>query len=212
VLSCVEDLVSYARFHLGDGSPLVSAETLRESHRSQAPAGSLCDEIALPWFVDTWAGHRVVHHGGTTNGYQADLRLVPDLDLAWVMLTSSHHEHQLDRRIREHLLGPDDPLPAFTPADGLVAFAGTYEAVLAHIDVEVDADGEGLVAFVRDTARWSGDEAEAPRVPTRLAFRDADRVQALDPPFEGHRGEFVRDAASGAIEWFRWDGRIARRR
>jgi hypothetical protein len=128
------------------------------------------------------------------------------------MLTSSHHEHQLDRRIREHLLGPDDPLPAFTPADGLVAFAGTYEAVLAHIDVEVDADGEGLVAFVRDTARWSGDEAEAPRVPTRLAFRDADRVQALDPPFEGHRGEFVRDAASGAIEWFRWDGRIARRR
>ncbi|HUP84639.1 MAG TPA: serine hydrolase domain-containing protein [Acidimicrobiales bacterium] len=210
VLSCVADLVAYARHHLGDGSPLMRPETLAESHRTQARAGSLCDEIALPWFVDTWAGHRVVHHGGTTNGYQADLRLVPDLGLAWVMLTNSHHEHQLDRRIREHLLGPDDELAAIDPPNDLDECVGTYEAVLAHIEIEVQ-DG-GLVAFVRDTARWSRDEPEAPQVPTRLAFRDADRVEALDAPFAGHRGEFVRNPDSGAVEWFRWDGRIARRR
>jgi CubicO group peptidase (beta-lactamase class C family) len=212
VLSCVEDLATYARFHLGDGHPLFERrpQTIDEAHRTQHAAGSLCDEIALPWFVDHWAGHRVVHHGGTTNGYQADLRLVPGLDLAWVMLTNSHHEHQLDRRIREHLLGPDDELVPLDPAPPLDEYAGTYEAVLHRLHVRVD--GDHLVVDVQDTARWSPDEPEAPLVPTRLAFRDADRVQALDPPFTGHRGEFVRDAGSGQIAWFRWDGRIAARR
>jgi CubicO group peptidase (beta-lactamase class C family) len=221
VLSCVEDLAAYARFHLGDGAPLFERRphTIDEAHRTQHAAGSLCDEIALPWFVDHWAAQarrpsgsvRIVHHGGTTNGYQADLRLVPDLDLAWVMLTNSHHEHQLDRRIREHLLGPDDELVPFVPSAPIDELAGTYEAVLHRIEIEVAGDG-GLVAHVQDTARWSPDEPEATPVPTRLAFRDADRVQALDPPFTGQRGEFVRDPETGAVAWFRWDGRIAARR
>lgn len=201
VLSCVADLVRYARFHL-QPSPM---------HETQRPAGSLCDETAIVWYVDDHNGRRVVHHGGTTNGYQADLRLVQDEHLAWVMLTNSDHHHQLDRMIREHLLGPPTPV-ADVAVDDLEQYAGVYEAVLAEVEVVVR--DTRLVALVGtpERAKWDAADPSEPPVPTRLAFRDREgRVEALDMPWQGHRGEFLR-APDGSVEWFRWDGRIARRK
>jgi hypothetical protein len=46
--------------------------------------------------------------------------------------------------------------------------------------------------------------------PTRLALCGEDTIVALDPPFKGTRGEFLRDA-NGEIAWLRMGGRIARR-
>ncbi len=210
VLSCVRDLLAYARFHLG----------FREMHDVQSVAGSLCDWVGLVWMLDDYAGVRVVHHGGTTNGYMADLRLVPSRDLAWVMLTNSaDHEHQLDRVIQAALLGPDDRVSSalsapYRPAS-IGEFAGRYEAVLADLAVREGADGDGLACLVLEVATparamWNPAEQPAPPRSTRIAFRDADRFVSLDDPYTGHRGEFVR-GADGTIAWLRWDGRIARR-
>jgi CubicO group peptidase (beta-lactamase class C family) len=199
VLSCVEDMLRYARFHLGDD----------RMHADPIPAGSLCDEVGIVWMIDRYAGHKVVHHGGTTNGYQADLRLVPDLGLAWVMLTNSDHHHQLDRRIMAALLGDDEPVQPFTPAD-LHEYGGRYEAVLADLEVVVDGDQLRVDVSTPEGAKWNRDDDTEPAVPTRLAFRDPDRVVALDMPWAGHRGEFLR-GDDGEVAWFRWDGRIARR-
>lgn len=207
VLSCVDDLVRYARFHL-----TAADDHIRAMQVAQRPAGSLCDEVGLSWMLDRHAGVALVHHGGTTNGYQADLRLAPEQGLAWVMLTNAEHHHQLDRVIREHLLGTEPvPEPSSAPT-ALDEYLGHYESQLADLDVVADADTGGLRLEVATPRRalWNPDDEVAPPTPTRLVFRDADRVQALDPPYTGHRGEFVRDAA-GAIAWLRWDGRLARR-
>jgi CubicO group peptidase (beta-lactamase class C family) len=210
VLSCVADLLKYAAFHLGDGSPLMSSQTLDEMHRASRPAGSLCDEVGLVWMIDTYAGHTIVHHGGTTNGYQADLRLVPELGLAWALLTNSDHHHQLDRLLKTRLLGPDDPATAAFVPDDLFAYVGSYEAVLAALRVTI-VDGALCVDVATPaSAVWNAGEAPPEPEPTRLAFRDEDRVEALDMPFTGHRGEFIR-SGTGEVVWFRWDGRIARR-
>jgi len=206
VLSSVDDLVRYARFHLGAATPELAA-----MQQVQRPAGSLCDEVGLAWMIDRHAGVTLVHHGGTTNGYQADLRLVPDRDQGWVMLTNAEHHHQLDRLIRECLLGPDTPLAPFVPPVGtLHGYAGHYESALADLDVVVDGDGLRLDVSTPRRALWNPEDEVAPPQPTRLVFRDADRVQAVDRPFTGHRGEFV-CGDDGDIAWFRWDGRIARR-
>jgi CubicO group peptidase (beta-lactamase class C family) len=209
VLSCVTDLLRYASFHLGDGHPLMSRQTMEEMQRTQRPAGSLCDEVGLAWMIDEIAGHRVLHHGGTTNGYMADLRIVGDIDLAWVLLTNSHHEHQLDRVVIASLLGPPEFASDYRPPD-LTEFEGTYAAVLAEL--EVRSEGEGLVASVSTPQRalWNQQEEPPPPKQTRLAFRDHDRVVALDMPYTGHRAEFVRDS-DGRVAWFRWDGRLAAR-
>jgi CubicO group peptidase (beta-lactamase class C family) len=209
VLSCVADMLVYAAFHLGDGAPVMSRQSLDLMQRPSWPAGSLCDEVGLVWMIDRYAGHTVVHHGGTTNGYQADLRIVPDLGLGWVLLTNSDHHHQLDRVIQSLLMGAEDRAAWFEPGD-LEAYAGRYEAVLADLEVSIDDHGLRVDVSTPQRAMWNRDEDPAPPIPTRLAFRDADRVEALDMPFIGHRGEFVRND-SGGVEWFRWDGRVARR-
>ena len=209
VLSCVDDLVRYARFHLA--APTDGPDHVAEMQRPQRAAGSLCDEVGLSWMIDRHNGVTLVHHGGTTNGYQADLRLAPERDLAWVMLTNADHHHQLDRAIREHLLGIEPIDEPFVPApDVLAGYAGHYESVLVDLDVVVEDGTLRLDVATPARARWNPSDEPAPPSPTRLVFRDADRVQALDLPLKGHRGEFVR-GADGSVEWLRWDGRIARR-
>jgi CubicO group peptidase (beta-lactamase class C family) len=205
VLSCVRDLLTYARFHLG--------EEMAAMHNPQCAAGSLCDWVGLVWMLDDYAGARVVHHGGTTNGYMADLKLVPSRGLAWTLLTNSgDHEHQLDRVIQSALLGPDYPSQvAYKPGD-LAEYAGRYEAVLAELTLSVDGDGLVLEVATPRRAMWNPEEEPDPPRSARLQFRGGDvhRVIAVDQPFAGHRGEFVRDA-EGQIAFFRWDGRLARR-
>jgi CubicO group peptidase (beta-lactamase class C family) len=209
VLSCVADLLVYAQFHLGDGSPLMRRSTLEQMHAPSRPAGSLCDWVGLVWMIDHYAGVEVVHHGGTTNGYMADLRLVPERDLAWVMLTNSDHDHQLDRVIMTELLGSDTDQSAYVP-DDLSPYAGRYEAVLADLEVTVAGDHLRLDVATPSRAMWNRGEDPGPPRSTRLAFRDPDRVICLDLPFSGHRGEFL-FGDDGKVEWLRWDGRIARR-
>ena len=209
VLSTVDDLLAYARFHLRGEPPILTDEDRLVMQRAQRPAGSLCDHVGLAWMIDEHRGHTMVHHGGTTNGYQTDLRLVPDLDLAWILLTNSDHHHQLDRIAVRTLLG-DAPLGSdYRPAD-LAPYAGHSEAVLAELYVVAGDDGLSLQISTPVRSMW--DPTEPPPAPewTKLRFRDEDRVVALDMPWTGHRAEFVRDDA-GEVAWLRWDGRIARR-
>ncbi|MEA3076764.1 MAG: hypothetical protein QOF60_1672 [Actinomycetota bacterium] len=207
VLSTASDMLRFAAHYLEHGAALFAP---------QREAGCFSDAIGLVWRVDVVGGDEVVHHGGTTNGYEADLRLVPARGLAWVMLTNAEHHHQLDHVLVRHFLGtgqPDSAGPAFVP-DSLSPYCGTYDAALYEATVDIDGAG-GLRATVSvpERAVWLRGEAPPPADVTRLAFRPgiADRVVALDPPFAGNRAEFVR-GPGGEVEWFRWDGRIAKRR
>lgn len=208
VLTTAADLLRYADFHLHD-------PTMAGLQDVQRPAGSHGDEVGLIWMIDHLGGEKIVHHGGTTNGYQADLRLVPGRDLAWVMLTNAEHHHQFDRVLLRHFLGVDECSlidPSATPADQS-GYCGLYRAVLAEINVEIGDDGQLRASVATPaTAVWSRGEAPPPPHVTRLGFRGdvADAVVALDRPYAGDRGEFLR-GDTGEIEWFRWDGRIARR-
>jgi len=208
VLSCVDDLLRYTEFHLGDGTPIMSTANLDLMHAPARPAGSLCDEVGLVWMIDHHGDDVVVHHGGTTNGYQADLRLVPGRDLGWVMLTNCDHYHQLDPILKAALLGPEPVTTPWVP-DDLGEYTGRYEAALADLALRVDGGVLVLDVGTPVRAMWNPSEPPAPPIPTRLSFRDADRVVATDMPWRGHRGEFVR-GSDGAIRWFRWDGRLAR--
>lgn len=97
IISTVNDMLTYAAFHLGDGTTaagerLVSAETLHEMH---SPAfafpgseGTVDDAYGFGLFVGEVNGHRIVSHGGDTLGYHADLVMLPDEGRAAVILTA----------------------------------------------------------------------------------------------------------------------------
>lgn len=220
LFSCVEDLFTWARFHLGDGTApdgrrLLRPETL---HYMQSPlvlAGSPVESVGITWQVGTTAGHRTVGHGGQWSCQLSNFRIVPESDFAVIVLTNAHNGAELHGRIVgtaiRAFLGGEDPKPSIRtlPIEQLQPYAGHYQAKLTELDLTVEDGGLILTQRRRENAINSTPAAPNP-APVRLAFIDADRVIALDPPFEGARGEFIRDPRE-QIAWLRWSRRIHRR-
>jgi CubicO group peptidase (beta-lactamase class C family) len=219
VISCVDDLLRWARFHLGDGTAadgtrLLQRETLTRMQTALAPAGSLADEIGITWQIDDYAGTKVVGHNGVWANQMAAFRLVPDRDFAVVVLTNSNEGAQLHgeitaRALKEHLdLARSPAFHRDVPEPELRGFTGRYTAILDDVDLTV-REGNLVLDVIRRKNLLTQPEAPLPP-PVRLAFVGDDRVVALDPPTRGGRGEFVRNP-DGSIAWFRWGGRIHRR-
>lgn len=215
LLSCVEDLLRWARFHLGDGAGLLRRESLDHMHAALLPAGSLADAIGVAFMTHLVDATPTIGHGGSWLGQMSSLRLVPSRDFAVVVLTNGHRGGELHGQVtaaalHEHLGLSAPSRPRLTlDAKQLAAYAGLYTARLDDVELSVN---EGAL-WVEQTRRLDLMGARpSPPVPppVRLAFVEEDRVVGLDAPSRGARGEFVR-AADGTIEWFRWGGRIHRR-
>ena len=103
-------------------------------------------------------------------------------------------------------------LPLFLDhsADELAAYAGQYSAALSDYALAV-RDGElWLQATPKGGFPDKNSKPGPPPPPVRLAVCTDELIVALDPPFKGGRGEFLR-AHDGSIAWMRFGGRIAKR-
>lgn len=212
VVSTVNDLLKYAHFHMSDGQGLLKAETLKLMQTPQVQ-GSGLDVFGLSWFITPIGDTPVLRHGGATHGFTADFTLVPSRQFAIVTLTNSEEGAMLYGPLRvnaiKRYLGiewPNPPHLARTPEE-LAGYVGSY-----------DAPEDWVELSVRDGALWLQQHPKGgfptPDVPpgetpppTRLAFWGTDQIIALDEPFKGARGEFLR-GAGGAISWFRFGGRV----
>jgi CubicO group peptidase (beta-lactamase class C family) len=209
IISDVCDQLRYARFHLGDGrgpqgQRVLAAQTLAEMQQIHADAGAHVDGIGLPWMIGQVGGARVVRHGGATHGFMSAFDMVPERRFAVTVLTNADegatlHGH-LVSWILEHLLGLKNEPPRLLEctAEQLDEFTGSYALGYATIE----RDGKELRVQV---AAVPGATKERP--PFRVSFYDVDRVVGTEEPFDGARGEFLRDDA-GEIRFFRWGGRL----
>jgi hypothetical protein len=95
------------------------------------------------------------------------------------------------------------------PEDRLLAFTGSYDAPEDQCKLYLQ-DGVLMLHSIPKGGFPTPDSppGETPP-PTRLAFWDADKIIALDEPFKGARGEFLRHA-DGSIAWFRFGSRVHR--
>jgi CubicO group peptidase (beta-lactamase class C family) len=220
LLSCVDDLLRWARFHLGDGTApdgarLLRRETLDHMHAALAPAGSLADAIGVAFQTTVVAGVPTVGHGGSWLGQLSSFRLVESRDFAVVVLTNGHRGAELHGRataaaLAEHLGLVPPPRQLIDPgADRLREHVGAYEAAIDDVALSL-RDGALVLEQTRRMDIMAARPESPHPPPVRLGFVADDRVVGLDPPSEGARGEFLR-GADGQIEWFRWGGRIHRR-
>jgi CubicO group peptidase (beta-lactamase class C family) len=215
VVSTVVDLLKYARFHLGAGSDRLRPATLK---LMQTPLvqGSGLDVFGLGWFITPLGDTPVLRHGGATHGFTADFTLVPSRQFAITTLTNSDQGSVLygDLRanaIKQYLAVTWPETPQLKLAeDQLLAYTGAYDAVEARRELYLQ-DGMLMLQSIPKGGFPTPDTPPhgEPPPPTRLAFWDADKIIALDDPFRGSRGEFLRNA-NGSIAWFRFGSRVHR--
>jgi CubicO group peptidase (beta-lactamase class C family) len=215
VRSTVDDLLRYARFHLGDGTvadgtrlmPTAALEAMREPRVRMGPVG----HVGLAWFIDERDGTRIVSHGGATVAHMSQLALVPSRGAAFVILTNGANGARLCAELQEWLLAAWLGLPArvrpprLQPQPDLAEYAGRYWAPLS--DIELVAEGDDLVLRLA----WKGSVAERPTPPpVRLEFCAPDTVIARVPGDVWPMGDFLR-GSDGAVAYFRWGARARRK-
>jgi hypothetical protein len=66
---------------------LVSDKNFNELVTKQMNIGGNVD-YGLGWFLRQWNGHKVVEHGGNIDGFNAQVALMPDQKLGFVLLTN----------------------------------------------------------------------------------------------------------------------------
>ena len=216
----VQDLLRYARFHLGDsktedGTQLLKPESLAQMHSPQVTVWG--DEAwGLTWAIDEIDGTRQLSHGGGTTGQVSLLVLIPEHDFAIAIFTNANRggfvTRDVSRWALKHYLGLDAPDPTSIEAakETLAAYVGCYSRPFA--DIELGILGGKLVAQMTLKGGFPAKDSPPPPAPPpmTLALCDKDRLLVLDGPYKDARVDTIREP-DGSIGWLRASGRIHKR-
>ena len=227
ILSIVADQLTYARFHLGDGtaadgSRVLSAATLRRMQEPTAAlqGGALGDHVGISWLLRDVGGARVVAHGGSTNGQQSSFDMVPSHQFAVTVLTNADKGAVLHRELTNWILeaylgladAEEDPIQL--DAASMAAYAGEYDNRNAIVTVSVDGDSLVLKARYTEEGKAQllavrGEDAPDPE-PITVRPLPNDRYVVSEGDAKGMKGHFVRDG-EGPVTALELGGRLAQK-
>lgn len=135
VYASADDLARWAMFnlkdHRADQAPILSDRELDELHEPESLIGAN-QYYALGW--DVWKrpdGTRVVGNPGGQSGVRSEFVLVPDADVACVILSNRHSDREFIEKLRDRLLASVVPgwpgIPFYnTPTPAPLHPAGEY--------------------------------------------------------------------------------------
>lgn len=138
--SSARDMARWLRFLLAggviDGRRLISERSFNEMWTKQI-GGALGEDYGLGWFLGQWRGHKVVHHGGNIDGFNAEVAMMPDEKLGFAVLTNvtaSSLPTALTESVWNNLVG-DGPATGATVDPQTEV--GSYRLVQAGINIEI---------------------------------------------------------------------------
>lgn len=221
---CLTDLLSYARFHLGDGTApdgarVLTRATLELMRTPQMRKQSMDDEIGLAWHLRTVGSIRTAAHGGTLAGHILLLELVPERNFAIAILTNANNGWRLIQDVeRAALKGYTGAAFATNQA---IAHRGLVETLPAVEPLKTQPDPTPYVGryirpmnavLVRGTAGrlvvQVAPNSGTPQPEMPVAFYGPDRAVIVDGADRGQSIEFIR-TGDGRVNWIRVTGRIA---
>ncbi len=217
IVSTVNDLLRYARFHLDDGRAADGTRLLAAGAgaRMRTPLANadLDRSIGVSWFLREIGGVRFAFHGGVAIGQQGVLMLAPERSFAIVVQTNSARGGLLHQSVttwaQAHYLGVKAPEPVFVelPRERYLEYAGRYTAVLSDAEL---AFADGALEYRSHSHNVLKVEPRPPDPPpSRVAFLNDDAFICLEGPLKDQRGEFLR-GPDGRIRWLRTGGRVYR--
>ena len=97
--SSVGEMAKWVMVHLNNGTlgdkRILNPQTVEDMHLAHMPTGgtpALAEvtpaDYGLGWFVDSYRGHRRVHHGGNIDGFSALVSFLPADGVGFVVLTN----------------------------------------------------------------------------------------------------------------------------
>ncbi len=220
VISTVKDLLTYARFHMGDGKStsgekLLLVKNLREMRKPLFPATGF-DQIGLTWFIRRVGDLEIISHSGATHGQIAGLYFIPEKDFALAVLTNEEDGRLVTKTALKKALevyfkiDTPDPAPIEMTGEALHEYEGNYELPMSAFELKLKK-GQ-LVLY--DKPRGGFPTPDSPPLPAspsmRMAFYEKDKIVMLDEPMKGGLGEFLRDS-DGVLQYFRLSSRVHRK-
>lgn len=212
IISNVADLLRFADFHMHDGMvdgrQVLKPETVRAMWQAQTKAANWADEWGIRWFD----GVQMLSHGGSTNGFQAQLHVVAEKEFAIAILTNSGRGAALNTAVGAWALESYVGLTAAEreqsplSEEQLSHFAGEYRQQQAEFSVTVD--GGALRVKPVSLSPLSGKRTEPPAFvmdpigDTEFVIRDGEAA--------GRRVDFLLHD-DGSVRFIRVHGRLADR-
>lgn len=216
----VQDLLRYARFHLGDGTTKDGTQLLKLESIAQMQSPQVAvwgdEQWGLTWSINEINGTRQLSHGGGTMGQISLLALIPEHDFAIAILTNANQGGTVTREVSrwalKHYLDLEvsDPEPIEASEEELVAYVGRYSRPFA--EMELGLLGGKLVAQITYKGGFPTKDTPPPPPPppASLAMCEQDRLLVLNGPFKDAKADIIRQA-DDSIGWIRVGGRIHRR-
>jgi CubicO group peptidase (beta-lactamase class C family) len=212
----LNDLMTYAKFHLGDGTgrdgkPVLSRKSLELMRTPKVKKNAVEEDMGLGWHLRRVGGVMTAAHGGTL-GHCLLIELVPERNFAMAILTNHSEGWRLIQdveraalRILEGMpLDPAQPIghrgvnetmpevPLMKPQPDSGPYVGAYRRPPSGQNVVSLRDGQLMVDN------------------SAIAFYATDRAVVTSGNSRGNPVEFIRDAR-GDVRWVRVVGRIARK-
>jgi CubicO group peptidase (beta-lactamase class C family) len=221
---CLTDLLTYARFHLGDGTSATGERVLTRASLDlmstpQLRKQATDDEIGIAWHLRTVGSSRTAAHGGTLGGHILLLELVPERNFAIGILTNSNNGWRLIQDVERAAL--DSYLGARFATNQAIAHRGLVET-LPNVEplVQQPALAPYVGRYLRPmnavVVRANADRLSVQVVPNNgtpqpempVTFYGPDRAVVTEGTDKGQSIEFIR-SAEGQVKWVRVTGRIA---
>ena len=211
VVSTVNDLLAYARFHMGNGRHIIKRKSLEAMRVPQVNAGGR-GKMGITWFIRQSGTLTIFSHGGATRGQQAGFYYIPKEDFALAVLTNSNDGDIITASVLGWALDIyfntklQVPKPIKTQANELKEFIGSYRIGTEAFDLKATKDY--LVYHHIPLGGFPTPETPpGPAMPPmRFAFHKKDEIIGLDEPMQGSLGDFIRDK-KGRVRFLRIGGR-----
>lgn len=130
-----------------DGARVVSAENLAVTWEPQVPVDANAS-YGLGWFVDSYKGQLMIHHGGNTLGFTSDLAFLPDVGIGISVLTNGRATSAFNDAVRFRLLELlfEQPMEYDVQAD--FGNASVREMITGPVLDAVPADADTVAPFL----------------------------------------------------------------
>jgi CubicO group peptidase (beta-lactamase class C family) len=211
----VGDLLTFAQFHMGDGTcngeRILSEASLWAMQTVQVKAANFAEAYGLGWAVQDIDGTTVLGHSGSTNGFQAKLRVVPSHGFAIAVLTNSSRGGALNDAVTKWALERYCGLRERAleqielPDERLKRLAGVYTNPQGEITLSVQDDGLRREMRTKKLLNDNKEEQQPPDLMRPIA--DAEFVVVTEGENKGSRVDFIQ-SGDGQPRFVRVGGRL----